>query len=202
MIKEYFIKILQKYASEGLVLFIDLVIVSISFILSYFIYTKLTVNFNVNKFLVQLAVIDLIALIAFIITGSYKGIGQNMGNQTVYAIFNAICLSSILIIVVAICNGLFQIEDGFSKPLSVIIIQSLISFVSLFASRYSFKALFPDYFPHKYKKTKNMFKVSDLRPGRKLSEELFASCKNTVPNYHKKNDNNFDNKPFMKVVQS
>ncbi|MBL4879779.1 MAG: hypothetical protein JKX82_00510 [Oleispira sp.] len=113
MIMEYLIKILQRDAFKWLVLVIDLVFVSTSFILSYYVY-NLTLDFDVNKILVQLPIIALVTLIAFLITGSYKGIGQNTGIRNVNAIFNAICLSSILVIFLVLGNSVFQIENSFT----------------------------------------------------------------------------------------
>ena len=142
MIQNYLTKNAQRYASKWLVLTIDLVIVAISFMLSYFIRFNLTFNFDVNKLLVQLPVVMVIALISFLIIGSYKGVVRHTGVRDVYNIFNAICLSSIMAIFLIIANRQFELVDNFTIPLSIIIIHSLISFVALTASRYIFKSLF------------------------------------------------------------
>ena len=142
MIQNYLANNAQKYASKWLVLAIDLVVVAISFILSYFIRFNLTFNFDVNKLLVQLPVVVTIALISFLIIGSYKGVVRHTGVRDVYNLFNAICLSSIMAIFLIIANRQFELVDSFTIPLSIIIIHSLISFVSLTASRYIFKSLY------------------------------------------------------------
>jgi len=142
MIQNYLINNTQRYASKWLVLAIDLVVVAISFMLSYFIRFNLTFNFDVDKLLVQLPVIVVIALISFLIIGSYKGVIRHTGVRDVYNIFNAICLSSILAIFLIIANRQFELVDNFTIPLSIIIIHSLISFVALTASRYIFKSLY------------------------------------------------------------
>ena len=103
MIQNYLTNNAQRYASKWLVLAIDLVVVAISFILSYFIRFNLTFNFDVNKLLVQLPVVVAIALISFLIIGSYKGVVRHTGVRDVYNIFNAICLSSIMAIFLIIC---------------------------------------------------------------------------------------------------
>ncbi len=156
MIQNYLTNNAQRYASKWLVLAIDLVIVSISFMLSYFIRFNLTFNFDVNKLLVQLPVVVAIALIAFLIIGSYKGVVRHTGVRDVYNIFNAICLSSILAIFLIIGNRQFEMVDNFTIPLSIIIIHSLISFVSLTASRYIFKSLYHNYISSESKITKNI----------------------------------------------
>jgi len=61
MIQNYLTNNAQRYASKWLVLAIDLVIVSISFMLSYFIRFNLTFDFDVDKLFVQLPVVVVIA---------------------------------------------------------------------------------------------------------------------------------------------
>ncbi len=142
MIQNYLINNAQRYASKWLVLAIDLVVVAASFFLSYFIRFNLTFNFDVNKLLVQLPVVVGIALVSFLIIGSYKGVVRHTGVRDVYNIFNAICLSSILAIFIIITNRQLELVDSFTIPLSIIIIHSLISFVALTASRYIFKSMY------------------------------------------------------------
>ena len=142
MIQNYLANNAKRYASKWLVLAIDLVVVAISFMLSYFIRFNLTFNFDVHRLLVQLPVVIAIALISFLIIGSYKGVVRHTGVRDVYNIFNAICLTSIMAIFLIIANRQFELVDDFTIPLSIIIIHSLISFVSLTASRYIFKSMF------------------------------------------------------------
>ncbi|RDY57605.1 polysaccharide biosynthesis protein, partial [Flagellimonas nanhaiensis] len=74
MIKKYFFDNNRPYTSKWTVLFIDLCIVSVSFILAYFIRFNLSFNFDVQKLKVQLPVVILLFLGAFLISGSYKGV--------------------------------------------------------------------------------------------------------------------------------
>lgn len=142
MIKNYVLSNAHRHASKWLVLVIDLLIIAVSFVLSYFIRFNLTMNFDINKLLVQLPVIILSSLIAFIAVGSYKGVVRHTGVRDVYNIFNAICLSSIMTIFVVILNRQVGALLGFTVPLSIIIIHSLISFICLAASRYVFKTAY------------------------------------------------------------
>lgn len=142
MIPKYLTFNAQRYASKWLVLAIDLIVVGFSFILSYLIRFNLTLDFEVDKLLVQLPLIMLVALVSFIIVGSYKGVVRHTRVRDVYNIFNAICMSSIFIIFLVIGNRQFEFVDNFTIPLSIIIINSLISFVALTASRYIFKAVY------------------------------------------------------------
>ncbi|WP_281543295.1 polysaccharide biosynthesis protein [Maribacter aestuarii] len=142
MIQDYFTFNAQRYASKWLVLGIDIAIVSLSFVLSYLIRFNLTLDFEVEKLILQLPIIMIASALAFIIVGSYKGVVRHTGVRDVYNIFNAICLSSILIIFLVLANRQFGMFYNFTIPLSIIIINSLISFVTLTASRYVFKAMF------------------------------------------------------------
>ncbi len=142
MIKNYLLNNAHKYASKWLVLGIDIFLISISFVLSYFIRFNLTLNFDTDRLLFQLPLVAIIAGAAFIVTGSYKGVIRHTGVQDVYNIFNAICLSSILTIFLVIINRQMNFMEDFTIPLSIIIIHSLISFIALTTSRYIFKSLF------------------------------------------------------------
>ena len=142
MIRNYLLNNAQRYASKWLVLAIDILLICISFVLSYFIRFNLTLNFDTERLLIQLPLVALIAGAAFIVTGSYKGVVRHTGVRDVYNIFNAICLSSILTIFLVIINRQLNFMDDFTIPLSIIIIHSLISFIALTTSRYVFKVLY------------------------------------------------------------
>ncbi len=140
MVQNYLTNNVFKYTSKWMVLLIDVVNVSVAFVLSYFIRFNLTFNFDVDKLFVQTPLIALIALFSFVVTGSYKGVVRHTGVRDVYNLFNAICLSSIIAIFVVILNKQSNFIEDFTIPLSIIIIHSLISFISLTASRYTFKS--------------------------------------------------------------
>lgn len=139
MIKEYFFRNGKRYASKWTVLLIDLAIVAVSFMLAYFIRFNLSLNFDVQKLWVQLPIVVLLFMVSFLFSGSYKGVVRHTGIKDVYAIFNAVCLASIGAIAVVMVNRQFEIMDGFTIPLSIIIINSLLTFLALIASRYVFK---------------------------------------------------------------
>ena len=139
MIKKYIFDNSRHYASKWTVLFVDLCIVSVSFILAYFIRFNLSFNFDVQRLWTQLPIVILLFLVAFLISGSYKGVVRHTGIKDVYAIFNAICLASIGTIAIILVNRYMNFIEGFTIPLSIIIINSLLTFITLTASRYVFK---------------------------------------------------------------
>ena len=142
MILKYLTNSSQRYASKWLVLCIDLLIVGFSFVLSYLIRFNLTFDFDVKNLMVQLPMVVLTALISFLIVGSYKGVVRHTGVRDVYNIFNAVCLSSIILIFIVIGNRQLDFINSFTVPLSIIIINSLITFVVLTASRFVFKSMY------------------------------------------------------------
>ena len=139
MIQNYLTSRAQKYTSKWIVLAIDLVMVAITFIFSYLIRFNLTLDFDISKLVLQLPIIVLISLVSFFVTGSFKGVVRHTGVRDVYNIFNAICLASIITIFMIILNREMEFMEGFTVPLSIIIIHSLLSFIALTASRYIFK---------------------------------------------------------------
>ncbi len=155
MIKNYLIDNAHRYASKWLVLAIDVFLVSVSFVLAYVIRFNLTFDFDSGKLFVQLPVVALVSTMSFLYTESYKGVVRHTGVRDVYNIFNAICLSSILLIFFLLLNRQFVMMDGFSIPLGIIVIHSLLGFIALIASRYIFKTMFFN-LVKKIKATKNV----------------------------------------------
>jgi len=156
MIKEYLVSNAHRYASKWLVLVIDVCMISISFVLSYLIRFNLTLDFEIDKLFIQLPIVALIATAAFLFTGSHKGVVRHTGVRDVYNIFNAICLSSILLITIVLFNRELGILHNFTVPLGIIIIHSLLSFIALTASRYVFKSLYSNLMAQGFKTNKNI----------------------------------------------
>ena len=155
MIRNYLVKNAHRYASKWLVLGIDIFLICFSFILSYLIRFNLTLDFETDRLFLQLPFVALVAMVSFILTGSYKGVVRHTGIRDVYNIFNAICLSSIITIFLVIVNRQMNFMEDFTIPLSIIIIHSLISFIALTTSRYVFKTLYYN-LVKKFKITKNV----------------------------------------------
>ncbi len=142
MLQKYLTYNTQRYASKWLVLCIDLCTVAFAFVLSYLIRFNLTLDFKFENLAVQLPLVLGVSCIAFLLVGSYKGVVRHTGVRDVYNIFNAICLSSIFIIFLILANRQFLLLESFTIPLSIIIINSLISFIGLSASRFAFKSIY------------------------------------------------------------
>jgi len=147
MIKKILFYIADRYVSKWVVLLVDLLIVSFAFTLSYFIRFNLSFNFDVTKLWVQLPIVMVFFALAFLITSSHKGVVRHTGIKDVYVIFNSVCVASIGIIIFILLNkGFFGLIENFSIPLSIIVINSLVSFLALIALRVVFKVLFENVF--------------------------------------------------------
>ncbi|MAU72721.1 MAG: polysaccharide biosynthesis protein [Pseudozobellia sp.] len=156
MIKGYLVNNAHKYASKWLVLLIDVCMIAVSFVLSYIIRFNLTLDFDIDKLIIQLPIISLISMASFVFTGSHKGVVRHTGVRDVYNIFNAICLSSILLISMVLFNRELGVFENFTVPLGIIIIHSLLSFVALTSSRYVFKSLYNNFMARDFKVNKNV----------------------------------------------
>ena len=128
-----------QFSRKWLVIGIDLFAVAVSFFLAYFVRFNLNLSFDVSKMGLQLQVVVLIALIAFLITGSHKGIVRQTGAQRVYPIFPAVALSSLLLLLFTIIIHYCRIFPDYGIPLSIIIIYSILSFLGITASRYAYR---------------------------------------------------------------
>ncbi|WP_350286163.1 nucleoside-diphosphate sugar epimerase/dehydratase [uncultured Croceitalea sp.] len=142
MIERFLFNREWKVVSKWTVLTFDIAIVTLSFVLAYLIRFNLSLNFDVDMLKKQIPLVWCMFIVGFLITGSYKGVVRHTGIKDVYNIFNAICLSSIGLIVCIVANRYFGFIDAFTIPLSIIIINSLIAFIGLTAARYFFKSIY------------------------------------------------------------
>ena len=65
MIKVFFLKKINKYASKWVVLVIDIFSVTISFVFAYFIRFNASFDFEVKNLFIQLPLIIVLSLISF-----------------------------------------------------------------------------------------------------------------------------------------
>ena len=142
MIRKFFLKALNKYASKWVVFAIDILLVCLSFILAYSIRLDISFNFDFNSIIPQLTVIFLVAAISFLIIGSYKGVIRHTGTKDVFNVFIGVTILSISLSFIVVLNQLFKINPSFTIPNSIILIHYLVSVFVLIVSRYVFKAFY------------------------------------------------------------
>ena len=139
MLKRILQNTTDKYASRWLVLAIDLVLVVETFILAYLIRFNFSLDFNVKDFFIQQPIVILVALVSFLIVGSYKGVVRHTGVKDAMNVMLAVSLVAFLLILMVILNDTINLYSGFTIPFSIITIHYLLNLVVLIASRFVFK---------------------------------------------------------------
>lgn len=155
MIKNYFSYYSHKYASKWLVFGIDLVAVLSTFFIAYIIRFNFTLNFDIKQFLIQLPVLLVVASLSFLVVGSFKSVIRHTGFADVMNVFKSISLMSLILIGCVLFNRITGSVQGFTIPLSIIVMHALISFVALSSSRLLFKILYK-FGKSKYMSCKNI----------------------------------------------
>ena len=139
MLKRILQNTTDKYASRWLVLVIDLVLVVQTFVLAYLIRFNFSLDFNVKDFFIQQPIVILVALVSFLIVGSYKGVVRHTGVKDAMNVMLAVSLVAFLLILMVILNNTINLYSGFTIPFSIITIHYLLNLVVLIASRFVFK---------------------------------------------------------------
>ena len=140
--KKFFLTKLERYSSKWLVLCIDLFLVGVSFIVAYFIRFDATFNFDKEVLVFQIPFVTLIALLSFLIVGSYKGIIRHTGTRDAFNVFAGTLLMSSIALIVTLTLRLFGVINDYNIPISIIIIHYFVNTFSLIISRFLFKALY------------------------------------------------------------
>ena len=140
MVRKFFLKTLNKYASRWLVLCIDVFLVCFSFILAYIVRFDISFDFNTENFYFQLPLVLIFALFSFLLVGSYKGIIRHTGTKAAFNVFLGISIFSILATFFVVTNQIFSVFEFFTIPKTIILIHYLISVFIFILSRYIFKA--------------------------------------------------------------
>ena len=138
-LKNIFLKIFAQYASKWLVLFVDVVLLCVSYILAYLIRFDLSLNLDYWQLSQQIPIIIIIGIFSFLIVGSYKGIVRHTSLRDAFTVFTALTIFTAVIEFLNILNGIFNLLEHFSIPRSVIIINYLLSNIILILSRLVFK---------------------------------------------------------------
>jgi FlaA1/EpsC-like NDP-sugar epimerase len=142
MIRNYFFKVSNKYASKWVVLFVDIILVCISFTFTFFFRFTSRFDQHLSELLNQLPLIILISFTSFIIVGSYKSIIRHTGTKDAFNVFYAATLIAFITTFLVILNQFFSISSVFVIPRSILLIHYLLSVFILIISRYVFKSFY------------------------------------------------------------
>lgn len=142
MLRNFFLRTLNKYASKWVVFVIDILLVCFSFILAYTIRFDISFSFDSSTLSLQLILVSIIAAISFLITSSYKGVIRHTGTKDAFNVFIGVTILSIVIGFIVSANQIFRLNTNFTIPKSIILIHYLVSVFVLIISRFVFKAFF------------------------------------------------------------
>ena len=142
MIKKFILKNLIKYTSHWLVLGIDLLLVSLSYLLAYFIRFSDSFQYETYGLIYQIPTIFVLALLSFLTIGSHKGVIRHTGIRDIYNIVIAVSLLSTVCLLFVFTNRFWGLLPKVTIPISIIIIHSFVSAFVLIISRFSFKSVF------------------------------------------------------------
>lgn len=142
MINNVFKELLKRNTPRWFVLIIDIYIVINTFIISYLIRFNFSFNFDTSKFILQLPIVVLVALIGFLMVGSYKGVIRHTGiRDSINVILSSLIIFGLLIVIVII-NHQFKIIPEFTIPKSIIAIHFLLNVFTLIVIRFLYKELY------------------------------------------------------------
>ncbi|WP_288955313.1 nucleoside-diphosphate sugar epimerase/dehydratase [uncultured Polaribacter sp.] len=142
MLRVFFLRTLNKYASKWLVLFVDLFLVALSFFFAYAIRYNASLDFEVATVFYQLPIVLFLALFSFLIVGSYKGVIRHTGTKDAFNVFVGISIYTIGLGCLLLFNGAFKVVPDFKIPTSIVLIHFLVSTFVLIISRFMFKSFF------------------------------------------------------------
>lgn len=132
----------NKYTSRWVVLLIDLSITMQAFFLAYLIRFNFKLNFESQDIIPQLPFVFVLAVISFVLVGSYKGIVRHTGIKDAISVFWSSTLLMGLILLTTLAVRYFESFQEYGIPLGIIFIHYLLNIVLLISSRFIFKYLF------------------------------------------------------------
>ena len=135
-------KIINSNAPKWLVLMIDIYITINTFILAYFIRFNFELSFDTSFFLIKTLIVFVVALLSFLLIGSYKGIVRHTSYEDSLNIVKANGIILVIMIGIVIGNRRLDLFEEFTIPLSILVIHFLLNIFILISSRLLFKKLF------------------------------------------------------------
>ncbi len=139
MIKSYLLNNSHKHASKWLVLAIDVSITIFNFFLAYVIRFGITLNFDTTNMLYQLPAVAGLAIISFLLIGSYKGVVRHTGMRDAYNLFLSVTVLIALTGFLMVFSRLSLMPELLNIPVSIICVHYLLNIITLTTSRLLFK---------------------------------------------------------------
>ncbi len=132
----------QKITARWIVVLVDISLVLQTFFVAYLVRFNFTLEFRGFPFVQQLPLVAVVALISFLIVGSYKGVVRHTGTRDAFNVFVAASLLAVILSILVYINRSFGIVHSFTIPLSIIAIHFLLNVLVLISSRFIFKQVY------------------------------------------------------------
>lgn len=142
MLKTIHLLLIKKFVSKWVVLAIDLTLVFLSFLFSKLIHNDLSFDFDRYQFFTQAPILISLALISFLIVGSYKGVVRHTGNKDLFNLLFAGYLQIIFFSFLLFINWVLNLFPDFTFSGSLIIIYFLMSIFLMSSSRFAIKRFY------------------------------------------------------------
>jgi len=139
MLKSFFLKGAKASVARWVVLLIDTSLVLQTFFIAYLINFNFKLSFQQFGFFSQVFLVTILAIVSFLIVGSYKGTVRQTGTKDAVNVFYGVTILFFILAVITKLDREFNITNRFAVPYSVITIHYLLNIIALIASRYIFK---------------------------------------------------------------
>ncbi len=139
MLKSFFLKGANASVARWVVLLIDTSLVLQTFFIAYLINFNFKLSFQQFGFFSQLLLVTVIAILSFLIVGSYKGTVRQTGIKDALNVFYGVSILFIILVLITLSDRKFNITNRLAVPFSVMTIHYLLNIIVLIASRYIFK---------------------------------------------------------------
>ena len=141
MLKSFFLKGANASVARWVVLLIDISLVLQTFFLAYLIKFNFRLNFQHFGFFSQIFLVIVVALISFLIVGSYKGTVRQTGMKDALSVFYGVTILFMVLALITLADRKFDITKRFAVPYAIITIHYLLNIIVLIASRFIFKRI-------------------------------------------------------------
>ncbi len=133
---------LTKSSPRWLVLLIDIALVVNSLLITYLVRFNFGFSFTKHHFLPLIPLLILLALISFLLTGSYKGIVRHTGFKDALSVVQSAAYITVVLFIIVFLVRKFDVLLIFNMPLSVIGINFFVMVFLLVTSRVIYKGFY------------------------------------------------------------
>lgn len=142
MYKKLLVKIFNRYASRWIILLLDVLITVFTFFLAYIIRFNIKLEFDLLQFFKQIPIIVVLAVISFLLLGTYKGVVRFTGIKDVTDTVISVNVLATLLFVVTFVARKFDLGETFNISGSVIYIHLLLNIFFLTSFKFLIKSLY------------------------------------------------------------